>query len=67
MPSATAKLNPFENTPVFERYPSSGLDILVVGGGIAGLSFAIEACRKGHQVRIIDRRPHFEDYGTYVA
>ncbi|KAF5011313.1 hypothetical protein FDECE_2563 [Fusarium decemcellulare] len=55
--------NPFEGTPVFDRYPSSGIDILIVGGGLGGLSFAIEAYRKGHDVRVIDRRPHFNDYG----
>lgn len=46
-----------------KRYPSSGLSALVIGGGIAGLSFAIEAYRKGHDVRIVDRRPNFDDYG----
>lgn len=46
-----------------KRYPSSGLSTLVIGGGIAGLSFAIEAYRKGHDVRLVDRRPDFDDYG----
>lgn len=50
--------------PFMKRYPSSGLSVLVVGGGIAGLSFAIEAYRKGHDVKIIERRPDFKDYGT---
>jgi heterodisulfide reductase subunit A-like polyferredoxin len=49
--------------PFMKRYPSSGLTILVVGGGIAGLSFAIEAYRKGHDVKILERRPDFKDYG----
>ena len=48
-----------------KRYPPSGIDALVVGGGIAGLSFAIEAYRKGHSVRILERRPYFEDFGEY--
>lgn len=55
--------NKFANAKPIERKPSSGLSILVVGGGIAGLGFAIEAYRKGHEVRIIDRRPNFDDYG----
>ncbi|KAB2571165.1 Asperlicin C monooxygenase [Lasiodiplodia theobromae] len=50
-----------------KRYPSSGLSALVIGGGIAGLSFAIEAYRKGHDVRIVDRRPNFDDYGDVIA
>lgn len=41
-----------------ERYPSSGLDVLVVGGGLGGLTFAIEAHRKGHCVRV-EKRPGF--------
>ncbi|VUC37218.1 unnamed protein product [Clonostachys rosea] len=59
--------NRFEGTPIFSRYPSSGIYILVVGGGLGGLSFAIEAYRKGHGVSVIDRRPHFNDYGDFVA
>lgn len=55
--------NKFASAKPIERQPSSGLSILVVGGGIAGLGFAIEAYRKGHDVRIIDRRPNFDDYG----
>ncbi|KAH7202926.1 hypothetical protein IWW34DRAFT_673311 [Fusarium oxysporum f. sp. albedinis] len=59
--------NPFEKAPVFSRYPPSGINILVAGAGIAGLSFAIEAHRKGHEVCVIDRRPHFNDYGDFIA
>ena len=59
----TATKNLLEEDPVFSRYPSSGINILVAGAGIAGLSFAIEAHRKGHEVSVIDRRPHFNDYG----
>lgn len=50
------------NIPM-QRYPPSGLSILIVGGGLAGLAFAIEAFRKGHDVRIIERRPDFQDFG----
>ncbi|KAF9882592.1 hypothetical protein FE257_006226 [Aspergillus nanangensis] len=50
-----------------DAYPETGLDILIVGGGVAGLAFAIEAKRKGHAVRIIERRPDFEDYGDLIA
>ncbi|CAH0028286.1 unnamed protein product [Clonostachys rhizophaga] len=44
------------------RYPESGLSLLIVGGGIAGLAFAIEAHRKGHNVRVVERRPSFDDF-----
>lgn len=59
--------NIFHDAPSLKRYPSSGLSALVVGGGIAGLAFAIEAYRKGHDVRIVERRPDFNDYGQYMA
>ncbi|KAF6787322.1 FAD binding domain protein [Colletotrichum musicola] len=59
--------NRFHGSQPIERQPSSGLSILIVGGGIAGLGFAIEAYRKGHDVRIIDRRPHFDDYGDIIG
>ena len=62
----TAIKSPFGEVPVFGQYPSSGINILVAGAGIAGLSFAIEAHRKGHEVSVIDRRPHFNDYGKIV-
>jgi 2-polyprenyl-6-methoxyphenol hydroxylase-like FAD-dependent oxidoreductase len=46
-----------------ERGKDTGISILVVGGGIAGLSFAIEAHRKGHNVQIIERRLRGETAG----
>ncbi|KAF4950453.1 hypothetical protein FSARC_13189 [Fusarium sarcochroum] len=61
----TVAKNPFEGTPTFTRYPPSGINILVVGAGLAGLTFAIEAYRKGHDVSVIDRRPHFNDYESW--
>ncbi|RDW93099.1 uncharacterized protein DSM5745_00421 [Aspergillus mulundensis] len=50
-----------------ERDPDTGISILVVGGGIAGLSFAIEAHRKGHNVRVIERRAAGETFGELIA
>lgn len=53
----------YGDAKIMKRYPSSGISILVIGGGIAGLAFAIEAHRKGHDIRIIEKRAHFEDFG----
>jgi NADPH-dependent 2,4-dienoyl-CoA reductase/sulfur reductase-like enzyme len=55
-----------QNTPIstMEQAPNTGISILVAGGGIAGLSFAIEAHRKGHNVKIIERRPPGESTGV---
>ena len=46
-----------------ERYPPSGIDVLIVGGGLGGMSAAIECHRKGHNVRIIERRKDFDTFG----
>jgi UDP-galactopyranose mutase len=62
----TIDKSPFQDTPIFSRYPPTGISTLVAGAGIAGLSFAIEAHRKGHDVCVIDRRPHFNDYGRMI-
>lgn len=45
--------------------PPSGIDLLVVGAGLGGLSAAIECHRKGHNVRVIERRPDFSTFGMY--
>lgn len=36
-------------------YPNSGIDVLIVGTGLAGLTAAIECIRKGHNVRVLER------------
>ncbi|GIZ36578.1 hypothetical protein CKM354_000004800 [Cercospora kikuchii] len=43
------------------------LSILVVGSGIGGLTFAIEACRKGHHVRVYERRPNSTSTGEMIV
>ncbi|KAL5611353.1 hypothetical protein FOBRF1_007470 [Fusarium oxysporum] len=49
------------------REPPSGIDVLVVGAGLAGLGFSIEAYRKGHNVKILERRPDTNDYGDFIT
>ena len=36
-------------------YAQSGIDVLIVGTGLAGLTAAIECTRKGHNVRVLER------------
>lgn len=38
-----------------ERSPRTGISVLVVGGGVAGLLAALECWRKGHDVRILEK------------
>ncbi|KAK0190814.1 hypothetical protein F5146DRAFT_1137633 [Armillaria mellea] len=49
------------------REPLTGIDILIAGGGLAGLTAAIECYRKGHNVRVIERRPGLEPFGDLIG
>ncbi|XXH04333.1 hypothetical protein Hte_010747 [Hypoxylon texense] len=44
-------------------YPPSGIDVLIVGTGLAGLTASIECIRKGHNVRIIERHDDINTAG----
>ncbi|KAH8695869.1 hypothetical protein GQ44DRAFT_719166 [Phaeosphaeriaceae sp. PMI808] len=50
-----------------QRKSPTGISALVVGSGMAGLTFAIEAYRQGHDVRIIEKRPRLEDFGEVIS
>ncbi|KAE9961681.1 hypothetical protein BLS_001539 [Venturia inaequalis] len=36
-------------------YPSTGIEVLIIGTGPAGITAAIECVRKGHKVRVLER------------
>jgi 2-polyprenyl-6-methoxyphenol hydroxylase-like FAD-dependent oxidoreductase len=42
------------------------LDILVIGGGIGGLTSAIALCKAGHRVTVIERDPNWSVYGVGI-
>lgn len=46
-------------------YPSSGIDVLIVGTGLAGLTAAIECIRKGHNVRVLERMATINTAGKF--
>ncbi|KAI1331392.1 FAD/NAD(P)-binding domain-containing protein [Xylariaceae sp. FL0255] len=44
-------------------YPPTGIDVLIVGTGLAGLTASIECVRKGHNVRVLERHDHINTLG----
>lgn len=48
-------------------YPKSGIDVLIVGTGFAGLTAAIECTRKGHDVRLLERNATINTAGEFSA
>ncbi|EME87343.1 uncharacterized protein MYCFIDRAFT_184415 [Pseudocercospora fijiensis CIRAD86] len=44
-------------------YPKTGIDVLIVGTGLAGLTAAIECIRKGHNVRVLERNATINTQG----
>jgi 2-polyprenyl-6-methoxyphenol hydroxylase-like FAD-dependent oxidoreductase len=45
----------------FPRLPPSGIKVIVVGAGFAGLSAAIECDRKGHSVTLFEKVDDIEE------
>lgn len=50
-----------------QHKPPTGISVLIVGSGLGGLTFAIEAYRQGHDVQIIEKRPKIEDFGKLLV
>lgn len=48
-------------------YPPSGIDVLIVGTGLAGLTAALECIRKGHKVRVLERNADINTQGAYLG
>lgn len=47
-------------------YPPSGIDVLIVGTGLAGLTASIECVRKGHNVRVLERHDDINTAGMHL-
>lgn len=45
-------------------YPPTGIDVLIVGTGLAGLTASIECIRKGHNVRVLERNDDINTQGA---
>jgi len=48
-------------------YPKSGIDVLIVGTGLAGLTAAIECIRKGHNITVLERGHDINTAGKYAT
>ncbi|KAJ2988382.1 hypothetical protein NUW58_g4005 [Xylaria curta] len=46
-----------------DRLSPTGISIIIVGGGIGGLMFALEAWRQGHDVRVYEKNPKLDTLG----
>lgn len=44
-------------------YEKTGIDVLIVGTGLAGLTAALECYRKGHTVHILERNATIDTAG----
>ncbi|CAJ2506738.1 Uu.00g079240.m01.CDS01 [Anthostomella pinea] len=44
-------------------YPQTGIDVLIIGTGLAGLTASIECIRKGHTVRVLERNADINTAG----
>lgn len=51
-----------ESKPI-GSYPNTGIDVLIVGTGLAGLVAALECTRKGHNVRVLERNADINTAG----
>lgn len=63
MPHAlTSRDSTMESKPV-GSYEPTGIDVLIVGTGLAGLVAALECIRKGHTVRVLERNASINTAG----
>lgn len=50
-----------------ERRPATGIKVIIVGAGFAGLTAAIECHRKGHDVLVLESFPELKVLGDIIS
>jgi 2-polyprenyl-6-methoxyphenol hydroxylase-like FAD-dependent oxidoreductase len=60
-------VGPISDSKPLGSYPPTGIDVLVVGTGLAGLTAAIECVRKGHKVKVLERNATINTAGNYLS
>lgn len=53
--------------PSFARLPPSGIKVIIVGAGFAGLCAAIECDRKGHSVILLEKVAELKPLGDIIS
>ena len=53
----------FEKIHQVPRKPLSGVEVLIVGGGLGGLFAAVEFFKKGNDVMVLESKPEIEGIG----
>ena len=66
MPHALTSRDSMMETKPLGSYPSTGIDVLIVGTGLAGLVAALECTRKGHNVRVLERNATINTAGVHL-
>lgn len=56
-PSAENVYVPTDPGNPLKQYPSTGIEVLIIGGGSSGLYLALECVRQGHKPTIIESKP----------
>ena len=54
-----------ETPKTLGSYEKTGIDVLIVGTGLAGLTAALECHRKGHNVHILERNATINTAGEW--
>jgi len=58
---------PSMTEPITQRLPESGIKVIIVGAGFAGLTAAIECQRKGHDVIVLESFPELKILGDIIS
>ena len=56
----------FSAASQLKRYPSTGIDVLIAGGGPGGMFAAMHCYRKGHNVRVLELGSRYDANGRFL-
>ncbi|KAI3322486.1 FAD/NAD(P)-binding domain-containing protein [Xylariaceae sp. AK1471] len=61
--SAIKNQSPSTVVDGIHRFSPTGISVIVVGGGVGGLLFALEAWRQGHDIEVFEKSPRLDTLG----